>query len=147
MPKFINIPNNINKLVQEWATSYKQRKPDKYSKINAIEAREVLNGRFVEIKMRYNSGSRTFKIRGPNMGYYQSDEWGTICEKVKSRDDYRCVVCNSCSRLVVHHRTYENFGKEELGDLITLCNGCHYMFHKRGKLKEFHRSKLLFPNS
>jgi 5-methylcytosine-specific restriction endonuclease McrA len=41
---------------------------------------------------------------------------------------FRCRLCNddgSDSALEVHHRTYENLGNEQLGDLTTLCHSCH----------------------
>jgi 5-methylcytosine-specific restriction endonuclease McrA len=31
--------------------------------------------------------------------------------------------------LHVHHCTYENYAREKLEDLITLCNECHHTFH------------------
>lgn len=44
---------------------------------------------------------------------------------VLDRDGYECRTCTSKSDLEVHHRTYERFGNEELGDLVTLCHECH----------------------
>jgi hypothetical protein len=51
--------------------------------------------------------------------------------------------------LDVHHRTYENKGKEKLGDLTVLCRECHTKFHKgtsdevdAGTLKKAHLSIL-----
>jgi len=41
---------------------------------------------------------------------------------------FRCRICNRPAgevRLEVHHRTYENFGCELIGDLTTLCSDCH----------------------
>lgn len=41
---------------------------------------------------------------------------------------FRCRLCNddgSESALEVHHRTYENLGNEQPGDLTTLCHSCH----------------------
>ena len=42
--------------------------------------------------------------------------------------NYRCRGCNlpaGETELQVHHRTYENFGNEAVGDLTTLCIECH----------------------
>ncbi|MEH2539232.1 MULTISPECIES: hypothetical protein [unclassified Bradyrhizobium] len=41
---------------------------------------------------------------------------------------YRCRICNASraeARLEVHHRTYENLGRERMADLTTLCAPCH----------------------
>jgi hypothetical protein len=41
---------------------------------------------------------------------------------------FRCRICNRGRdevRLEVHHRTYRNFGCEQVGDLTTLCADCH----------------------
>lgn len=41
---------------------------------------------------------------------------------------YRCRICNRSAdevRLEVHHRTYENFGREVQADLTALCSDCH----------------------
>ncbi|GAB1716951.1 MAG: GTP cyclohydrolase II [Nitrobacter sp.] len=41
---------------------------------------------------------------------------------------FRCRLCNNDgteSPLEVHHRTYKNLGNEQVGDLTTLCRGCH----------------------
>jgi 5-methylcytosine-specific restriction endonuclease McrA len=41
---------------------------------------------------------------------------------------FRCRICNRSAdevRLEVHHRTYQNFGRELATDLTTLCVDCH----------------------
>ena len=42
---------------------------------------------------------------------------------------HRCRICNAAGTLSeplqAHHRTYENFGVELIGDLTALCRGCH----------------------
>ncbi|MET4278745.1 MULTISPECIES: hypothetical protein [unclassified Bradyrhizobium] len=41
---------------------------------------------------------------------------------------FRCRVCNhdgSHNPIEVHHRTYENLGREQPGDLTALCRNCH----------------------
>lgn len=67
--------------------------------------------------------------------YLHSEKWQSIKERVLARDKNRCRVCNSGKDVQVHHRSYSRaFGNESLNDLITLCNKCHYLFHKKGKL-------------
>lgn len=51
------------------------------------------------------------------------------------RAEKRCQVCNTDERtLHVHHRTYERVGAELPTDLIVLCDACHGVFHREGKL-------------
>lgn len=41
---------------------------------------------------------------------------------------FRCRICDRGSpeaRLEVHHRSYQSFGREVVGDLTTLCSECH----------------------
>jgi 5-methylcytosine-specific restriction endonuclease McrA len=43
---------------------------------------------------------------------------------------FRCRLCNADgteSSLEVHHRTYQNLGNEQVGDLTTLCRRCHHL--------------------
>ena len=44
----------------------------------------------------------------------------------------KCKNCGSISKLVVHHKSYENHGDEinHLNDLVVLCEKCHNRFHK-----------------
>ena len=41
---------------------------------------------------------------------------------------FRCRLCNGGGKgtiIEVHHRTYENLGNEQPGDLTALCRDCH----------------------
>ncbi len=66
--------------------------------------------------------------------YLRSKHWQETRKGALERAHNRCQLCNSPDNLHVHHRTYENIGKENPEDLIALCRGCHYLFHKRMKL-------------
>lgn len=66
--------------------------------------------------------------------YLKSPEWAARSKATKERDGNRCRVCNSPDRLQAHHRTYERVGREAEGDLVTLCDPCHDLFHKHRKL-------------
>lgn len=61
--------------------------------------------------------------------YLMSDQFEKIRQSVLSRDNYKCVVCGSQDDLQVHHLTYKNIYKEDIGDLITLCRACHSIYH------------------
>jgi len=78
---------------------------------------------------------RALELRAmPYRDYLQTPEWIERRDAQAAADGRRCRVCNSPERLQVHHRTYANRGDEQPGDLITLCSGCHKLFHDAGQL-------------
>jgi len=66
--------------------------------------------------------------------YLRSDEWAHKRQEVFKRAGHRCQVCNSSYELTVHHRTYVDFGQEDVNDLICLCWSCHKLFHEHRRL-------------
>lgn len=71
----------------------------------------------------------------PYYQYLQSTEWQERRKQHLKSSGYRCQICNAYGvRLNVHHRTYERRGCEYYKDLVTLCEDCHNIFHKEGKL-------------
>lgn len=65
--------------------------------------------------------------------YLASDYWAGVSRAVITRDGGRCQTCNSEQYLQAHHRTYEHEGSEmdHLGDLVCLCQRCHFVIHQR----------------
>lgn len=66
---------------------------------------------------------------------YVNEEWAAFSEKVKGRDDYKCLQCGRGTgevTLQVHHEIYVA-GKAPweyaLSDCLTLCKGCHAKEH------------------
>jgi hypothetical protein len=66
--------------------------------------------------------------------YIKSDIWRRRAFACKARAGWRCEVCNSPYRLQAHHRDYRRVGWEAPGDLTCLCDGCHALFSKAGRL-------------
>ncbi len=66
--------------------------------------------------------------------YLQSDEWKEKRFIALCVAGNRCQVCNYHAGLQVHHRTYERLGFELASDLVVLCEACHEIFHKHGKI-------------
>ena len=66
---------------------------------------------------------------------YRSVEWFSFAQKVKERDNFKCVKCSrpeSKVILQVHHKYYKpNFKPWQyaLSDCLTLCKGCHSVIH------------------
>ena len=75
--------------------------------------------------------------------YLKTDHWKKLRKKAKIRDNFKCVQCGvSGVRLEVHHKTYENAGREKLEDVITLCQPCHAKKHKNmDKIREVERHR------
>lgn len=68
-----------------------------------------------------------------------SIHWADRREEILWRDAYTCTECGSREHLHVHHQYYED-GKEvwDYPDscLITLCESCHFLLHKRNNLRK-----------
>lgn len=66
--------------------------------------------------------------------YMKSLRWKLLRVKVLTRDGYQCRICGNKnhpdSPLQLHHLNYDNFGVEELDDLLTLCKDCHLAVHE-----------------
>lgn len=70
--------------------------------------------------------------------YINSDKWRFIRRQVAEKNNYMCQLCHKkiYKGFHIHHITYENFGHEELSDLMFLCPECHLMrIHKQYKKK------------
>jgi hypothetical protein len=63
--------------------------------------------------------------------YLQTPHWQAMRQATWERCGNRCQLCNSQDGLHVHHRTYENLGRENPEDLIVLCSKCHAKFHDK----------------
>lgn len=96
----------------------------KYVKIGELEGEFIGN--------RYHiteSAIERFKGRKPKKRYPRQTK-KAIRELVLKRDKC-CVMCKSEESLEVHHIKYRSEGgKDEMNNLITLCNKCHAMQHE-----------------
>ena len=66
--------------------------------------------------------------RGTYKEYLDSPAWEMKRDKVKERDGGQCVCGAQATE--VHHKTYNNIGKEPPSDLVALCKECHDRAHK-----------------
>jgi 5-methylcytosine-specific restriction endonuclease McrA len=60
--------------------------------------------------------------------------WNAIRKAVLSRDNYACRICHKDgaeAKLNVHHKEYDR-SKNNLRDLVTLCQTCHRAVHAEG---------------
>lgn len=61
--------------------------------------------------------------------YIQSTAWRMRRNQAVRDAGYRCQRCNGKRDLQVHHRSYENLGRETSADLEVLCASCHGDHH------------------
>ena len=72
--------------------------------------------------------------------YIKSPAWKKRAAAAKERAGNRCQVCNRTSgivRLEAHHRTYARLGHELPDDITVLCEDCHDLFSKNGRLAKY----------
>jgi len=65
----------------------------------------------------------------PYAQYLQTSHWINFRDKAIVNAGGRCQICADNRYLHVHHRTYENRGKETFLDVVVLCNSCHVKIH------------------
>jgi len=61
--------------------------------------------------------------------YLKTEHWRNTRKLAVVLYGHRCAVCNRPRALHVHHKTYENVGREPLIDLTLLCKTCHRVVH------------------
>jgi hypothetical protein len=96
--------------------------------------------------VRQQSSAMTFPLVGAERAgelaamrypdYLETPEWQARRKIMLRLAGYHCQVCNRDRSLHVHHRTYERRGREDPADLIVLCDECHDLFHKSGRLAD-----------
>lgn len=60
--------------------------------------------------------------------YLRSTAWRDVRERYRASDLPQICMCGS-EEFQLHHTTYERVGREELEDLIPLCEACHTQAH------------------
>ena len=66
--------------------------------------------------------------------YRNSPAWHRKRDLVRERDKSICVCGAKATE--VHHKTYENMGKEPLSELVVLCKECHERAHQSRVLSD-----------
>ena len=60
-----------------------------------------------------------------------SREWARLRRACFDRDGWRCVACGKPGVLEAHHvNSLASGGSNALGNLATLCRGCHIRTHR-----------------
>lgn len=61
--------------------------------------------------------------------YLQTDHWKHFKDEALGFYGHKCQLCNGDKRLNVHHRNYDNRGRETFNDVIVICRDCHERHH------------------
>lgn len=69
---------------------------------------------------------------------YLKDNWSKLIKRFINENS-SCSICKTKDKLTIHHKSYENLGKEIDDDVIVLCRKCHYNIHFNGK-KSFNKT-------
>ena len=63
--------------------------------------------------------------------YIQSKEWKTFRQHAIEAAEHKCQMCSDpAHRFELHHLNYDNWGKEELKDVLVLCHNGHKELHR-----------------
>lgn len=69
--------------------------------------------------------------------YLATEHWQGTRKEALARAKYHCQVCRARDvQLEVHHNTYARLGHEAHDDLFVLCENCHELFSKNGRLAQ-----------
>lgn len=60
--------------------------------------------------------------------YLDGAHWRAVRRRFRESDRTQTCICGKPG-VLLHHKTYERLGAEELTDLIALCLNCHEMVH------------------
>ena len=76
------------------------------------------------------------------LGYLASEVWQERRALVMARSGGTCEACGVEPAEHVHHKTYENVGREPLFDLVAVCASCHADLH--GSLGDYEEHAGIF---
>ena len=88
-------------------------------------------------------GEFQFMSKQEKYKYLNSAKWQNIRRFIIERDK-NCVYCGDKTNLHVHHIHYLRLGRENLSDLVVLCNKCHFKLHEE---KGYSRQGLYAPEN
>jgi len=63
--------------------------------------------------------------------YLQSKHWKELRKRFYKKNKKVCSVCGATKKIQLHHLTYIRLGKERLSDLMSVCDSCHHLIHKK----------------
>lgn len=137
-----NIPTAIYKQCNNCGGSLTMTKPLNFKNHSKNVRGEFFSERFNQWKNEKQSeGNYIYEISKQlkflkstyyqYLQYLQCEQWRAVRLLALERDKWICQLCKKVRATEVHHLTYINLGNEKLEDLISYCNICHLLKHKR----------------
>lgn len=125
--------NYINQYLSPDRSFKKDIKP--YEKINSIMKPPKYRMRYAPMQPYYDEIENRIKTMNYH-DFLETPFWDGVRNYKLKKANYCCELCGGKGVLNVHHKTYENHGKEfdmdiADGDLIVLCKNCHEKFHDK----------------
>jgi hypothetical protein len=113
----------------------------KLQELKLKKSKETLGRIARQANKNYASGKRSHLWKGgitnKNKLFYAKRYWKNI-RKEKISNEKECFICGNNEELIVHHKQFKiDGGKEESGNLVTLCRICHARLHT---LERFYRN-------
>jgi len=62
--------------------------------------------------------------------YLNTEHWLHFRREALKFYNNECAICGKKYTLEVHHKTYDNRGRETFNDIIVLCDSCHKKVHE-----------------
>lgn len=88
---------------------------------------------FIGFDSQYNKVLNGLKTM-PYSDYLNTGHWKHFREEAIKAAHNKCQLCNSEDKTFnIHHRTYDNRGRETFSDVIVLCKDCHAKFHGKSE--------------
>jgi hypothetical protein len=72
---------------------------------------------------------RLMKDPAHRHAYYASHAWNVRKQAVAARCNGKCERCQHGKFQILHHLTYQHFGREYMNELQSLCRDCHGYLH------------------
>jgi 5-methylcytosine-specific restriction endonuclease McrA len=87
---------------------------------------------YKRLKRRIKSVKVPSPKKTPYQNYLRTDHWKNLRQAAFERDGFRCTKCGNPYSLCGHHIRYRSHLTEcVIGDIQTLCKGCHNGIHNR----------------
>ena len=105
---------------QDWKNKQKPQKPQK-QQLNLVRV-ETSEDTYTKVldKLR----------KMPYEYYLLTEHWRHFATEALKWANHSCQLCQNKERILhVHHKTYDNKGRETFNDVIVLCDNCHQMVH------------------
>ena len=75
------------------------------------------------------------------------EQYSALCQRVMTRDGWKCRSCNFRNNLHVHHIIYRSQGGEDASwNLVTLCEPCHSGEHAGNLTIDVAKGNYVGPN-